>query len=305
MRPPEALPGAGHDDDPVGAVRPPRRQRQCHVGDPTKRLLGSGTVTACARLHRPPRRRPRRRRHRRHRRRDRPPARRRGQRARAHLPPRRGQGRGARRTPQPDRRPRLAARPHRRRRVPRGPSRRGRGLRRAAHRRVRRRPARPDGPPQPGRRRRSSATRSPHDAVGFFDARCAAALPHLRDSRGSLVAVTTAATRRVAGRATGCRPARRAAVEALVRGHRRRGGPVRRAGQLRRPGHAHRRHGRAADRHRRPRRRAPSRAPAATSRCAASARADDVAAAVVLPRQRPGAGYITGQKLDVDGGYTV
>ena len=53
------------------------------------------------------------------------------------------------------------------------------------------------------------------DAAGFF-AVAAAALPHLRESRGSLVAVTTAATTRFPIR-DGLSSAPKAAVEAMVR----------------------------------------------------------------------------------------
>ena len=54
------------------------------------------------------------------------------------------------------------------------------------------------------------------DTGGFFNI-VAAALPHLRGSRGSLVAVTTAATRRFAVR-DGLSVAPKAAIEALIRG---------------------------------------------------------------------------------------
>jgi len=54
------------------------------------------------------------------------------------------------------------------------------------------------------------------DAGGFFNV-VAAALPHLRNSHGSLVAVTTAATRRFAIR-DGLSVAPKAAIEALIRG---------------------------------------------------------------------------------------
>jgi len=54
------------------------------------------------------------------------------------------------------------------------------------------------------------------DAGGFFNV-VAAALPHLRSAHGSLVAVTTAATRRFAVR-DGLSVAPKAAIEALVRG---------------------------------------------------------------------------------------
>ncbi|NTY59678.1 SDR family NAD(P)-dependent oxidoreductase [Mycolicibacterium sphagni] len=54
------------------------------------------------------------------------------------------------------------------------------------------------------------------DTGGFFNI-VAAALPHLRASRGSLVAVTTAATRRFAVR-DGLSVAPKAAIEALIRG---------------------------------------------------------------------------------------
>ncbi|MCV7176632.1 SDR family NAD(P)-dependent oxidoreductase [Mycolicibacterium sphagni] len=54
------------------------------------------------------------------------------------------------------------------------------------------------------------------DAGGFFNV-VAAALPHLRASQGSLVAVTTAATQRFAVR-DGLSVAPKAAIEALIRG---------------------------------------------------------------------------------------
>ena len=54
------------------------------------------------------------------------------------------------------------------------------------------------------------------DVGGFFNV-VAAALPHLRGARGSLVAVTTAATRRFAVR-DGLSVAPKAAIEALIRG---------------------------------------------------------------------------------------
>jgi NAD(P)-dependent dehydrogenase (short-subunit alcohol dehydrogenase family) len=54
------------------------------------------------------------------------------------------------------------------------------------------------------------------DTAGFFHV-AAAALPHLRNSRGNLVAVTTAATRRFAVR-DGLSVAPKAAIEALIRG---------------------------------------------------------------------------------------
>jgi NAD(P)-dependent dehydrogenase (short-subunit alcohol dehydrogenase family) len=54
------------------------------------------------------------------------------------------------------------------------------------------------------------------EAAGFFNV-VAAALPHLRARRGALIAVTTAATRRHAPR-DGLSAAPKAAIEALVRG---------------------------------------------------------------------------------------
>ena len=93
--------------------------------------------------------------------------------------------------------------------------RRGRGVRRPAHARPRRRAARPDAAPVLGRSRRRWPSQLAEDAAGFFNV-VHPALPHLRDAEGSVVAVTTAATARYPVR-DGLSSAPKAAVEALVR----------------------------------------------------------------------------------------
>jgi 3-oxoacyl-[acyl-carrier protein] reductase len=137
------------------------------------------------------------------------------------------------------------------------------------------------------------------DTVGFFNL-MSAALPYLRESRGSVVAVTTAATRRHPAR-DGLSAAPKAAVEALVRGiaveEGRYGvrancvGPGMltdgMAGRLMASGDLD------------------ERALAVTKANIPLGRfgtAEDVAEAVCFLAY---ADYVTGQKLDVDGGYTT
>jgi 3-oxoacyl-[acyl-carrier protein] reductase len=139
------------------------------------------------------------------------------------------------------------------------------------------------------------------DAVGFFTL-VSAALPPLRDSRGSLVAVTTAATRRHPVR-DGLSAGPKGAIEALVRGIAAEEGRFGVRANCVGPGMTT--DGMAvrliasgdlddaaldAARNNIPLRRFGT--------------ADDVAAAVTFLASDQ-ARYITGQKLDVDGGYTV
>ena len=86
---------------------------------------------------------------------------------------------------------------------------------RAPHPGVRRRPARPDASPEPGAPD-DFARQMRGDAEAFFNI-THACLPYLRESQGSIVAVTTAATTRFPVR-DGLSTAPKAAVEALVRG---------------------------------------------------------------------------------------
>jgi 3-oxoacyl-[acyl-carrier protein] reductase len=137
------------------------------------------------------------------------------------------------------------------------------------------------------------------DTAGFFNL-VAAALPYLRESRGSVVAVTTAATHRHPAR-DGLSAAPKAAVEALVRGIAVEEGRYGVRANCVGPGMLT--DGMAA------------RLIAGgdlDERALAAARvriplgrfgtADDVADAVCFLAHAP---YITGQKLDVDGGYTT
>ena len=139
------------------------------------------------------------------------------------------------------------------------------------------------------------------DAVGFFNL-LAAALPPLRDSRGSLVAVTTAATRRHPVRdvlSTGPK----AAVEALVRAVAAEEGRFGVRANCVGPGMTI--DGNAQrlidDGDLDPPALEAARAAIPLRRFGS---AEDVAAAVCFLAS-DAAGYITGQKLDVDGGYTA
>jgi 3-oxoacyl-[acyl-carrier protein] reductase len=139
------------------------------------------------------------------------------------------------------------------------------------------------------------------DTIAFFNL-LAAALPRLRDTRGNLVAVTTAATRRHPPR-DGLSTGPKAAVEALVRGIAVEEGRYGVRANCVGPGMTT--DGNAV------RLMADGDLDDAALEAARSAiplrrfgTADNVAAAVCFLAS-DAAGYITGHKLDVDGGYTA